>query len=78
MDGRAIHLHGLLEVEWRRARGEWGHGCAGGGAVGDDAGQPGCHANGVVGVKIGQRPRRRASVQRVRHADGAEWRLLQM
>jgi ribonucleoside-diphosphate reductase alpha chain len=42
------YIRGLFEAERAGSGGECGDGCSGGGAAGDDAGQPGCHANGAV------------------------------
>src|SRR5205807_6843822 len=44
----------------------------------DEQGGARCDADGVVRAKAEQCPRGRACVQRVRHADGAERRVLQM
>src|SRR6266571_2644564 len=53
-------------------------GCPGCNAFSDEQSGAGCHASRIVCVQAEQRARGRANLQRVRHADGAERRLLQM
>src|SRR6267378_2195079 len=74
--GRTIHLRGLLEVECRGPGGECRCFRSGGNPSTNEQSCARCDADGVVRAKAEQRPRGRAYMQRVRHADGAERRML--
>ena len=79
---RPVHIRRLFETERWRASGNRCTGytrSAASSAIGSDRHGLRCAARGINSRKFAeQRPRRRPDVQRMRHAHGAEWRLLQM